>query len=60
MKKTHFSEWGIESPRYWGMLAVLGAVVAIAGGAVFYMEHNGHWVTGMTNQVVWGLSLIHI
>ncbi|WP_419599795.1 NrfD/PsrC family molybdoenzyme membrane anchor subunit [Thiolapillus sp.] len=55
MKKTHFSEWGIESPRYWGMLAVLGAVVAIAGGAVFYMEHNGHWVTGMTNQVVWGI-----
>lgn len=37
------------------MLAVLGAVVAIAGGAVFYMEHNGHWVTGMTNQVVWGI-----
>ncbi|HEC07794.1 MAG TPA: molybdopterin oxidoreductase [Thiolapillus brandeum] len=55
MKKTHFSEWGIESPRYWGMLAVLGAIVAIAGGAVFYMEHNGHWVTGMTNQVVWGI-----
>src|SRR3989338_3291878 len=18
------------------------------------MEHNGHWVTGMTNQIVWG------
>lgn len=55
MKKIHFSEWGIDSPRYWGMLAVLGAIVAIAGGAVFYMEHNGHWVTGMTNQVVWGI-----
>ncbi|WP_456413956.1 NrfD/PsrC family molybdoenzyme membrane anchor subunit [Thiolapillus sp.] len=55
MKKIHFSEWGIESPRYWGMLAVLGAIIAIAGGAVYYMEHNGHWVTGMTNQVVWGM-----
>lgn len=55
MKKIHFSEWGIDSPRYWGMLAVLGAIVAAAGLAVFYMEHNGHWVTGMTNQVVWGM-----
>lgn len=55
MKKIHFSEWGIDSPRYWGMLAVLGSIVAIAGGAVYYMEHNGHWVTGMTNQVVWGI-----
>ena len=55
MKKIHFSEWGIDSPRYWGMLAVLGAIVAVAGLAVFYMEHNGHWVTGMTNQVVWGM-----
>ncbi len=55
MKKIHFSEWGIDSPRYWGMLAVLGLIIAIAGGAVFYMEHSGHWVTGMTNQVVWGL-----
>ncbi|WP_456372885.1 NrfD/PsrC family molybdoenzyme membrane anchor subunit [Thiolapillus sp.] len=55
MKKIHFSEWGIDSPRYWGMLAVLGAIIAVAGLAVFYMEHNGHWVTGMTNQVVWGM-----
>jgi molybdopterin-containing oxidoreductase family membrane subunit len=55
MKKIHFSEWGIDSPRYWGMLAVLGAIVAVAGLSVFYMEHNGHWVTGMTNQVVWGM-----
>ena len=55
MKKIHFSEWGIDSPRYWGMLAVLGAIVAVAGLATFYMEHNGHWVTGMTNQVVWGM-----
>ena len=24
-------------------------------GAAYYMEHSGHWVTGMSNQVVWGL-----
>jgi Ni/Fe-hydrogenase subunit HybB-like protein len=55
MKKMHFREWGIESPRYWGLLAILGAVVAIGGLATLYMEHEGHWVTGMNNQVVWGI-----
>ncbi len=55
MKKIHYTEWGIESPRYWGMLAVLAVVIAISGIATLYMEHEGHWVTGMTNQVVWGM-----
>jgi Ni/Fe-hydrogenase subunit HybB-like protein len=54
MKKVNYCEWGISSPRYWGLLAILGAIVAIAGFSALYMEHNGHWVTGMTNQVVWG------
>jgi len=55
MKKMHFREWGVESPRYWGMVAILAAIVAIAGFATLYMEHEGHWVTGMNNQVVWGI-----
>ncbi|WP_457676025.1 NrfD/PsrC family molybdoenzyme membrane anchor subunit [Thiolapillus sp.] len=55
MKKVHFSEWGIESPKYWGILAILAVVIAMAGVAVYHMEHNGHWVTGMTNQIVWGM-----
>ncbi|MGV6826653.1 MAG: NrfD/PsrC family molybdoenzyme membrane anchor subunit [bacterium] len=54
MKKMHFREWGIDSTRYWGLLAVLAVIVGIAGLAVLYMEHEGHWVTGMNNQVVWG------
>lgn len=37
------------------LVAALGAVVAVAGLSVLYMEHQGHWVTGMTNQVVWGM-----
>lgn len=54
MNKIHYREWGIESPRYWGLLAVLTAIVAVGGFATLYMEHEGHWVTGMTNQIVWG------
>lgn len=30
-------------------------VIAVGLGAAFYMEHNGHIVTGMNNQIVWGL-----
>ncbi|MCW5586096.1 MAG: polysulfide reductase NrfD [Chromatiales bacterium] len=54
MNKIHYREWGIESPRYWGLLAVLAAIVGVGGFATLYMEHEGHWVTGMTNQIVWG------
>ncbi len=55
MKKIYYREWGIESPRYWGLLAVLTVILAVAGFAVLHMEHEGHWVTGMNNEVVWGV-----
>lgn len=55
MKEMKYREWRLASPRYWGLLAVLAAIVAVAGIAVLYMEHSGHWVTGMSNQVVWGM-----
>lgn len=41
---------------YFYLLAALGGLVAAAGlAAAFYMEHNGHHVTGMNQQIVWGL-----
>jgi len=40
---------------YLGLLAFLGAFVLAALGSTYYMEHNGHWVTGMNNQIVWGM-----
>ena len=36
-------------------LGVIGLVVLAGLGAAYYMEHHGHVVTGMTNQIVWGL-----
>jgi molybdopterin-containing oxidoreductase family membrane subunit len=50
----HFREWGVDAPRYWGLLVVLGLVAGAGGLASLFMEHSGHWVTGMSNQVVWG------
>jgi molybdopterin-containing oxidoreductase family membrane subunit len=54
-KRIVYREWLIRPERYWGLLAVLAGVIAIGGAAALYMEHEGHWVTGMTNSVVWGL-----
>lgn len=39
----------------WALLAFLGLFAGLGGLAALYMEHNGHWVTGMNNQVPWGL-----
>ena len=55
MKKIHYREWNIAAPRYWAILAVLALIVALGGFSALYMEHHGHWVTGMNNQVVWGI-----
>ncbi|HYH18314.1 MAG TPA: NrfD/PsrC family molybdoenzyme membrane anchor subunit [Azospirillum sp.] len=42
-------------PHFYPMLGVLAAVAAVGLGSALYMEHHGHVVTGMSNQVVWGL-----
>jgi Ni/Fe-hydrogenase subunit HybB-like protein len=55
MAKIAFQKLEDHSPVFWGLLA-LNAVVVLAGlGAAFFMEHNGHIVTGMNNQIVWGM-----
>lgn len=54
MKRIIFREWGIEPHRYWMLVAILLAVAGLGAMAFAYMEHEGHWVTGMSNQVVWG------
>jgi molybdopterin-containing oxidoreductase family membrane subunit len=52
----YYRELYCGSPtRFWMGLVLLGAFVALGLGAAYYMEHNGHWVTGMSNQIVWGL-----
>src|SRR5512136_3453882 len=46
----------LHDTRWFWALAALGALVALAGlGAAHYMEEHGHIITGMNNQVVWGL-----
>ena len=43
---------------YWGTFLFLGFLVLIGQASSAYMEHEGHYVTGMNNQIVWGLPHI--
>ncbi|NOR61908.1 MAG: molybdopterin oxidoreductase [Rhodobacteraceae bacterium] len=44
-----------STPKVWGVMALCAAFVAAAGAVVLYVEHHGHIVTGMNNQIVWGV-----
>ncbi len=48
-------ETAAKTRNYWLLLLLGGVVTAIGVGAAYYMEEHGHIVTGMNNQVVWGL-----
>ena len=54
MAHAHYLKIEGRSIGFFALLALLGALVAIGVGAAQYMEHQGHWVTGMNNQVIWG------
>ncbi len=54
MKPVVFRQ--VESSKgFWSVMTFLGVFIVLAAGAFFYMEHHGHWVTGMNNQIVWGM-----
>jgi Ni/Fe-hydrogenase subunit HybB-like protein len=44
-----------EEGLFYILTAIGGLVSAVGIGAALYMEHTGHVVTGMNNQIVWGL-----
>lgn len=50
-----FTELENNGIGFWGVFAFF-AVLALAGvGAYNYIHHHGHYVTGMNNQIVWGI-----
>ncbi|HIE76340.1 MAG TPA: molybdopterin oxidoreductase, partial [Gammaproteobacteria bacterium] len=54
MKIAYFQS--VSSSRGYWLISAIAGVVTLAGlvGA-HHMENTGHWVTGMSNQVVWGV-----
>ena len=54
MKKIEYSQIQGKSFSYFALLAGLGMFILLGLLATMYMEHNGHYVTGMSNQIIWG------
>jgi molybdopterin-containing oxidoreductase family membrane subunit len=51
---VHYREIEGDSGAFYALLGALGALILAGLGAAWYMEHNGHYVTGMSNRIVWG------
>ena len=55
MKPITYSEIQGNSNRFYALAALLVVFMLLALGSAYYMEHYGHFVTGMNNQIVWGM-----
>lgn len=55
MKRLDYQELTPMTRGWLIAIGALGVLVLAALGSVWHMEHQGHWVTGMNNQVVWGI-----
>jgi len=55
MARVHYREIEGDSGGFYALLGALGALILAGLGASWYMEHNGHYVTGMSNRIVWGM-----
>lgn len=53
--KIHLRQLEGRSTGYWLLLAALLLLSAAGLAAAWYMEHNGHIVSGMNNRIVWGV-----
>ncbi len=54
MMRTKYQELDL-STGFFAVLGLFGVFILAGLGSAWYMEHNGHVVTGMTNRIVWGM-----
>jgi molybdopterin-containing oxidoreductase family membrane subunit len=55
MAKLRFQHLERHSPASWVIIGLQMLLLALGLGAALYMEERGHAVSGMSNQIVWGL-----
>jgi Ni/Fe-hydrogenase subunit HybB-like protein len=53
--KIAYREIEGRSFAYYGLLGAFALVALLGLGAAWYMEERGHIVTGMSNQIIWGI-----
>src|SRR5574342_321361 len=54
MARVHSREIEGRSRAFYGLLITLGIFIAAGLAAAWFMESEGHYVTGMSNRIVWG------
>lgn len=54
-KSVCFESSCTHNKGFWGLLVLGGIAMLGTLAAFFYLEHHGHVMTGMNNQIVWGL-----
>ncbi|MDH5352684.1 MAG: polysulfide reductase NrfD, partial [Betaproteobacteria bacterium] len=54
MTSVQYREIEGRSAGYAALLGVLGILVLGGLAAAWTMEHQGHFITGMSNRIVWG------
>lgn len=55
MSKIEYTSVEGKSFAYFALLGGLAFIMLLAIAAVYYVGQHGHYVTGMDNQIVWGL-----
>jgi Ni/Fe-hydrogenase subunit HybB-like protein len=55
MKNLRYTSIDGNSTGFLGLLGGLGVLILLGFIAFVTMEHEGHHITGMNNQIVWGL-----
>ena len=55
MDSLRYSSIEARSSKYWMLLIGLGLFALIGGLSAYHVEVEGHVITGMNNQIVWGL-----
>lgn len=55
MATVQYREIDGRSGAFYALLGALGALILAGAGAAWTMEHQGHYVTGMSNRIVWGM-----
>ena len=54
MARIHYREIEGRGGGFYALLGTFGALILAGLGGAWYMEHHGHYVTGMSNRIVWG------
>lgn len=54
METTRFSSIQANSAQYWILLGALGLATLVGVLSAHHMDLEGHHITGMSNQIVWG------